>query len=318
MRVIALSLLAGAFLILAACSSTNRQGDTDSDSASSRTSSTTANPAQADSRQQSALPMLSNVSAAEPNASPVEVNRKIIRNADLTIETDLPENGIPKIAAIAETRGGFIVTSEVRQQVTGGSSDAKVVTIVARVPAPQFEIAVEEIRKIGSRVLQEKRTGRDVTEEYIDLEARVRTKKALEAQFLEIMKQAQKVSEALEVQKQLAEVRTEIEQLEGRLRFLANQTSLSTITVTLQPPVSMVSATPRGFYSGVKEAISNGVDIAVAIVLFIITAMLGLLPVLLLIVLPGVLVGRFFINRYKRQRASSFGSSARKVEAPTQ
>lgn len=315
MRVIAVSLLVGALLILAACSAANRQADTDSDTASTRPATAPETTAQADARQQQALPTLSNTSAAEPNSSPVEVNRKIIRNADLTLETDIPENGLQKIAAIAETRGGFIVTSEVRQQ--GGSADAKVVTVVARVPSAQFEVAVEEIRKTGSRVLQEKRTGRDVTEEYIDLEARVRTKKALEAQFLEIMKQAQKVSEALEVQRQLAEVRTEIEQLEGRLRFLANQTSLSTITVTLQPPVSLVSATPRGFYSGVKEAISDGVDIAVVILLFIIRAVLALIPIALFIVLPGVLVGRFFTSRYRRQREARPQSSAQKVEAPT-
>ena len=316
MRVITVSLLVGALFIFAACSARKSDIETDSDSVSSRASTAPENTDQSALKQQQTVPALSNISATDPNSPPVEVNRKIIRNADLTLETDIPENGLQKIAAIAEARGGFIVTSEVRQQ--GGSADAKVVTVVARVPAPQFEMAVEEIRKIGSRVLQEKRTGRDVTEEYIDLEARVRTKKALEAQFLEIMKQAQKVSEALEVQRQLAEVRTEIEQLEGRLRFLANQTSLSTITVTLQPPISIVSATPRGFYSGVKEAISDGVDIAVVIILFLIRALLALIPIALLIVLPGVLVGRFLTSRYRRQRDARPGSSARKVEAPTQ
>jgi hypothetical protein len=301
MRVINISLLAGALLVLSACNAARREPDRSSAS-SSAPSSTTApqKSAQADSKGQPAVPALSTVSAQD--SPPAEVNRKIIRNAELALETDSPEDGLRKIASIAESRGGFVVTSEVRQQGSGGSNDSKVVTVVARVPATQFETSVEEIRKIGSRVLQEKRTGQDVTEEYIDLEARIRTKKALEAQFLEIMKQAQKVSEALEVQRQLAEVRTEIEQLEGRRRFLENQSSLSTITVTLQPPVSMVSTSPGGFFSNVKEAISDGVDIAVAIVLIFIRVVLALLPVLLLVVLPGVLIVRFFINRYRRRR----------------
>jgi hypothetical protein len=68
--------------------------------------------------------------------------------------------------------------------------------------------------------LSVKTTGQDVTEEYIDLEARLRSKKALEAQFLEIMKQAHKISDALEVQSQIADVRADIERIEGRRRFL--------------------------------------------------------------------------------------------------
>ncbi len=74
-----------------------------------------------------------------------------------------------------------------------------------------------------------------MTEEYIDLEARIRTQQALEAQFLEIMKGAKEVSDALQVQRELANVRTEIERVEGRRRFLESQTSLSTIKVTLEP-----------------------------------------------------------------------------------
>lgn len=62
--------------------------------------------------------------------------------------------------------------------------------LVVRVPAAQFDKAMEEIRAVASRIVQEKRTGKDVTEEFIDLEARMKDQKALEVQFLEIMKRA--------------------------------------------------------------------------------------------------------------------------------
>jgi len=304
MRLITISVVACALLLLAACSRGRDEAPSSSRTSPPATTAPQGSAAQPDAKQAESAPALSTISAANPNPSPAEVNRKIIRNAELTLETDVPENGLRKIAAIAESKGGFIVTSEVRQQGGGASSESKIVTVVARIPSAQFETTVEEIRKIGSRVLQEKQTGLDVTEEYIDLEARIRTKQALEAQFLEIMKQARTVTEALEVQRQIAEVRTEIERLEGRRRFLENQSSLSTITVTLQQPVSIVSASPGGFFSSVKEAISDGVDIAVAIVLVFIRVALALLPVLLLIVLPCVLLWRFLIKRYKRQRAA--------------
>ena len=108
-------------------------------------------------------------------------------------------------------------------------------------------------------MIQEKITGQDVTEEFIDLEARIKTQKALELQFLEIMKQAHKVEDALEVQRQIAEVRTEIEKLEGRKRFLENRASLSTITVSLQSPTAIVVNT-SGFGRNMREAVADSVE----------------------------------------------------------
>jgi hypothetical protein len=175
--------------------------------------------------------------AAEP------LDRKIIRNGELTLETDSPTEGLRKITAAAESHGGFVVTSEFKQNsVPEGSKPSQNVTVVARVPASQFSSALEQIRGAGQRVIQEKISGQDVSEEYLDVEARLRNKKALEGQFLEIMKQARKVEDALDVQSQLADVRTEIERLEGRRRFLENQAALSTITTTLQMPQPIIAA----------------------------------------------------------------------------
>src|SRR5262249_13529957 len=117
-------------------------------------------------------------------------------------------------------------------------------------------------------------------------EARIRTKRALESQFLEIMKQSRKVPDALEVQKQLAEVRTEIERLEGRRRFLENQSALSTITIALQTPAPVVAATTQGFWHDTKAGFGDGVEFALEIVLGVIRFVIAVIPILLLIVLP--------------------------------
>ena len=135
------------------------------------------------------------------------------------------------------------------------------ITLVVRVPETQFGSALDQIGSTGSRVIQEKTTGQDVTEEFIDLEARLKTQKALELQFLEIMKQANKVPDALEVQRQIAEVRTEIEKLEGRKRFLENRASLSTISVSLQSPTA-IAVNTSGFGRNIREAVADGVDVA--------------------------------------------------------
>jgi len=124
------------------------------------------------------------------------------------------------------------------------------------------------------------------------------------------MKRAGKVEEALAVQRQLAEVRTEIEKLEGRKRFLENQTSLSTINVTLQTPTQIVNAV--GFWYNVKSAFADGIDVAAAIVLFLIRAFIALLPVLVLIVLPVALITKVVIKRFRRGRTAT---STEEVEA---
>jgi Domain of unknown function (DUF4349) len=301
MRIVMTLLLTGALLLAAACSVGRNASQPAPSEKSTSAPAATAPQSGGQTGQQTSVPKLSTAVATQAESAPAEVNRKIIRNAEIGLESPDPEEGLRRIASIAEAKGGFIVTSEVKQEGSDASGASKTATVVARVPAAQFEATIEEIRKAGSRILQEKRTGQDVTEEFIDLEARIRTKRALEAQFLEIMKQAQKVSEALEVQRQLADVRTEIEQLEGRRRFLENQSSLSTITVKIEPPVSIVTAMPGGFFSEIKRAFSDGLEVAVAIILTMIRVVVALLPFLLLIVLPLVLLVRFLMRRTKRR-----------------
>ena len=227
--------------------------------------------------------------------------RKIIRNANLTIEVNSPPETQRKIASIAESHQGFVVTSEATQRTTDDRGRTEViVNLVVRVPAALFNQAMEEIRATGLRIVQEKIAGQDVTEEFMDLEARIKNQKALESQFIEIMKRAAKVDDALSVQRELAEVRTEIEKLEGRRRFLENQSSLSTINVTLQPPTQIVNAT--GFWYSVKTAFSDGVDVALAMVLFLIRAVIALLPVAIIFGLPLTLIARFVLRRWRRNR----------------
>jgi hypothetical protein len=248
------------------------------------------------------------------NTASQAIERKIIRNANLTVEVTSPADNQRKITSIAESHQGFVVTSEATQSTTDDKAKPEVtINLVVRVPAAQFNQAMEEIRATATRVLQEKITGQDVTEEFIDLEARVKNQRALEAQFLEIMKRAGKVEDALEVQRQLADVRTEIEKLEGRKRFLENQASLSTISVTLQSATQIVNA--AGFWYSIRSAFSDGVDVAAAIVLFLIRFVIAVLPVLIFIVLPIGLITRFVVKRVRRNRLAR--QSEENLEAAT-
>ncbi len=230
------------------------------------------------------------------------LDRKIIRNADLTLEVRSPTDAQSQISSIAEQRGGFIVTSESSQRTSDEPGKRLLdIKLIARVPSNQFDNAISSIEKLSTNIIQRNVSGQDVTEEFIDLEARIKTQKALELQFLEIMKQANKVADALEVQRQIADVRTEIERLEGRKRFLENNTSLSTIVVNLKAPMAIV-VTTTGFGRSVREAVSESVDIASAILLFLVRFVIVMVPVFVLVLLPAGLIARYLVRRAQRIR----------------
>jgi hypothetical protein len=234
---------------------------------------------------------------------PAAIERKIVRNADLQLEAESPEQSQQKISAVAESKGGFVVESQ------QSSSDARsavrdVVTMTVRVPSAKFTEALDEIRRAASRVVVETVKSDDVTEEFIDIEAQLKAKKALEAQFLEIMKRANTVEDALNVQSELAEVRGEIEKIEGRKRFLENQTSFSTIKIRLQTPATFTE-TSSGFFDRFKQAFASGFDAALNFILGLVSFIIAILPFLVFIVLPCYLIVRYFLKKRRKQVIAS-------------
>lgn len=247
-------------------------------------------------------PLADNPATTQITEQNTQIERKIIRNADLQLESDAPEEAQQKITTIAESKGGFVVEStQSSSNVKSATRDTVAMTI--RVPAEKFNETLDEVRKTASRVIVETIKGTDVTEEFIDIEARLKAKRTLEAQFMEIMKRADSVSAALEVQKQLSEVRAEIEKIEGRKRFLENQASLSTIKIKLQTPLAF-STNSSGFLYRLKESIGNGFDAALNFVLGFVTVLIAILPFLILIVLPIFLVLRYFWKRLRRPKST--------------
>ena len=294
--------------ILTACSSTTNRSVSQSPSSSEgmKTSSTDSgggngrgNPAVSDKLTAPAAQVSLN-QAEQTQTAPTTVERKIIRNADLQLEADAPEEAQQKISQVAETKGGFVVETQ------SSASDVKAtkrdtITMTVRVPAAKFDEALNEIRGTASRVIVENVKGEDVTEEFIDIEARLKTQKALEGQFLEIMKQSKTVADALNVQTEIARVRGEIEKIEGRKRFLESQASLSTIKIRLQTPTAF-SANSSGFFYQLKEALGDGFDAALSFILVLVKLLIALLPFFLFIVTPIYFVIRYFVRKNRKRK----------------
>ena len=240
--------------------------------------------------------------AEQTQTAPTVIERKIIRNADLELESSSPEESAQKITQIAESVSGFVVESaQTASDVKSAARD--VVTMTVRVPAAKFDETIAAIRQTGTRTISETVKGQDVTEEFIDIEARLKTQKALEAQFVEIMKQAKTVEDALNVQSQLAEVRGEIEKVEGRRRFLENQASLSTLKIRLQTPTA-IGASSNGFFYRLTDSLSAGFDFALNFLLGLVTFAIAIVPFLLFIGLPIYLIARYFLRKNRKRKTA--------------
>lgn len=155
--------------------------------------------------------------------------RKIVKNGLLSILVNKIEDSISSIRLLANNLGGFVNSSQVYESSGGIKSG----NIVIRVPADKFEDAMAAVKKSAVKVEREDINAQDVTEQFVDLEARLRNFKAQETQYLEIMKKASTVDDILQVEQRLGDVRGQIEQIQGQLQFLSRQVDMSTITVSV-------------------------------------------------------------------------------------
>ena len=242
---------------------------------------------------------LAQSAAAAINTAPSD--RKIVRNAELNLEADSPEEAQRRITAIAELKGGFVVESQ-QSSSDIQSTSRDIVGMTVRVPSDRFSEALDEIRNTATRVVVETVKGQDVTEEFIDIEAQLKAKKALEEQFMAIMKRADSVEDALDVQRQLADVRGEVERIEGRKRFLENQSSLSTIKIRVQT-AKVFAASSAGFGTRLSDAFSSGFDVAMSFVLGVVTFVVAALPCALFLGLPSFAIIRYVLKRQSRPKS---------------
>lgn len=157
------------------------------------------------------------------------LEKRIKKNGSLDLKVGSADEAAEKISGIAKSNGGEIFSSSFYQ----ASRNVKNGTVVARIPVANFEKAFSEIKEVASLVVQESISADDMTEQYVDLQAQLRNKRAEEEQFSKILSSAQKIDDVLAVTKELSRVRGNIEQLETRIKYLEQQTDMSTISANV-------------------------------------------------------------------------------------
>ena len=168
--------------------------------------------------------------AAGETTLPSAQERKIVRTADMELVVDDVIDTLNQVAQMADDLGGYVVSSSVR-----GEEADKRANISLRVPAEKFDEAMTSLRGLAQRVISEGTSARDITEEYIDLEARLRNLEATEKKYLELIDRAEKVEDIVKVMRELTKVRGEIEQIKGRMQYLERTSAMSLISVSLRP-----------------------------------------------------------------------------------
>jgi hypothetical protein len=176
-------------------------------------------------------------------AMPARRERLIIKNGEMTLLVQDTDTTIDRLTQVVGDLGGYIISSRVWYQERLGD-EYKYATVTLAVPAEEFEHALRRLRGLAIIVTDESASGQDVTDEFVDLESRLRNLQATRDRIREFLDRANTVEEALEVNKELAAVEDEIEQVQGRMNYLVDRASFSTITVHIEPDVPVLTPTP--------------------------------------------------------------------------
>lgn len=174
---------------------------------------------------------------------------KVIKTGDITYETDRLDKmrekadlAIKKYKAYISQENEFSYPGRIEQR------------LLIRVPAKNFDALLAEITEGINRFDNKSIVINDVNEEFVDLEARLKTKKEVEERYRQILTRANSIQEILSVESQIGNIRAEIESYEGRLKFMQSQVSYSTLNLCFYEKVS----NPVGFSSKFGRAFING------------------------------------------------------------
>ncbi len=249
-------------------------------------------------------------SAAQP------VERMVIRDANLSIVVGDPAVVMEDISKMANTMGGFVVTSNLYKTQTGSGLEVPEANITVRVPAEKLDEALAEIKSHvddpENDVQYENVSGQDVTQEYTDLKSRLRNLEDAAEQLRKIMDQATKTEDVLKVFDELKSYNEQIEVLKGQIQYYEQSAKLSSITVTIHAkasvqPISVGGWEPKGVAKDAVEALIKAyqtiADVAIWIVVFCLPIALPLGAVLFFII-------RAIVRWKRKQKAKAAAVTA--------
>jgi hypothetical protein len=232
------------------------------------------------------------------------MDRKIILNAQLDLKVKDGDDVVTKLTSAVRTAGGFV--QESRQE--GTKQHGRQMFLSIRLPAGEYGSLLDLAASMGE-VNRRREWANDVTEEYLDLEARIKTKEIHLAQLQRLYAQSGSIREMIDLEQEIARVTADLESMKGRIQYLSNQVQFSTITITLyEPGVPTPIRDPQTVWEritmGYERSWNNTVNFTGDMMVFIASS----IPVVLLgLVLGGAGFGLFRLVRRSLRRPPPAG-----------
>jgi hypothetical protein len=243
-----------------------------------------------------------NYDANSPNTG----KRLVIMNADISIVAMDPAEAMDTIATMAETSGGFVVSSNLYQVMGKRGAEIPHATITVRVPAERLKQALAEIELLAVEVLSKNQSGQDVTKEYTDLKSRLRNLEDAAKQLRQIMDDAYNTEDVLRVYNELTTVTEKAEVIRGQIKFYEESAALSAISVTLtqfegDEPIEPVTVEGWKPLVVLRNAAQTLVNFLQGFVYFLIYVVVVLIPILALIASP-FLIGWWVVRKVRKPK----------------
>lgn len=225
--------------------------------------------------------------------STVKLPEKIIKDANIGIAVEDYTAAMNQIKSMIKANKAYVASED-----QSNSSYQIANTLVIRVPNVDFEDLVAGISSVALDVEYSQINARDVTAEFVDVEARIKAKKEVEARYYEILKTAKTVGEVLEVEDKIRVIREELEAAQGRLKLLKDQVNYSTVTLNIHQQIEQPSAAVAGFWDNMGNGLENGWSG----ILYFFIGLANIWPMLLLALIVVVIVRRY-IKKVSARRA---------------
>jgi hypothetical protein len=224
------------------------------------------------------------------DTSNVQPGRRIvIMNARLTLVVDDPGDAMDQVVAIAEGMGGFVVNANLGQTILDSGTEAQRAVVSVRVPAERLNEALDQIQALSNQEPQVRAIeSQDVTQEYTDLQSRLRNLQNTEAQLNQILEEANTTEDVLAVYNELAAVREQIEVIQGKIQYYDQVSAMSLIEVTLLPneavqPLRIGRWEPAGVARDAVQALLNSLQFIGTAIIWLVVAFLPVILILALV-----------------------------------
>ena len=290
-------------MLLAACSASETESGSMEESKSSSSEDMATEAEVSNEIAEDSDSQMENVAPEEKQNESQEVatTRMIIHQAHLQVNVKKLETAQANITKKVEQYGGYIVESNVYQE----DDDTNSGKMIVRIPEKHFQTFLKDAEGEAADILERNVTGQDVTEQYVDLQSRVKSKRAVEERLLEFMSNAQKTEDLLKISTDLAKVQEEIEVMVGKINYLENQTSFSTIELLMyenRVVIPNIESKELNTWEKTKKQLATSTNGLLAAGSAFLVFFIGNLPVLILLALIAVAV-IWFVKRRRRTEA---------------